>query len=220
MTPGFILSTATTTITSLRTTTGSIGPWACKSYDLLSWTNAAYHCPAYNGQVSDDLNGGPEFALGSYSYNLWGAGEPTWTTFGLGVSGGEENGYGDLSAHTDAQVVAAPSQTYAIMDTQEVLPNADVSSVPNYTNNGVSLGSGWSGADYTGCLTTGYDIGPTPYSLTDFLQRFPKQHDQYFNVVFCDAHVANVRIADLFNPMTTARNWNVDYQPHPELWDR
>ena len=43
-------------------------------------------------------------------------------------------------------------------------------------------------------------------------------HAHYFNIAFCDAHVAPVRRNDYLYPPRSAPNWNSDHQPHPEAW--
>ena len=46
----------------------------------------------------------------------------------------------------------------------------------------------------------------------------PIQHGKDFNVVFCDGHVEAAPRTNLFNMFLSARNWNVDNQPHEGLW--
>ena len=67
-----------------------------------------------------------------------------------------------------------------------------------------------SGEDWIWCL-----FHPNPI---DFGTKIRLQHATYFNVVCCDGHVLAVPVTTLFNPLKTAQNWNVDHQPHTELW--
>jgi len=46
----------------------------------------------------------------------------------------------------------------------------------------------------------------------------PPQHGAYFNVLCDDTHVASAPLSKLFDPRKTARNWNIDNQPHPEFY--
>jgi hypothetical protein len=96
-----------------------------------------------------------------------------------------------------------PSEMFAIMDARGGLLR-------------IGGTTGWCGLDWTACVvcpaTNIIEVGSNYHLLN------PPQHGNYFNVLSCDAHVSAIPIADLFNPEVTARNWNVDHQPHPELW--
>jgi prepilin-type N-terminal cleavage/methylation domain-containing protein/prepilin-type processing-associated H-X9-DG protein len=180
------------------------GVWhdALEPYYPLAWTNAAYHCPSYNGGLSDQVQG-----FWSYSYNAFGAQVwPDWTNYNLGA--GVYAPYTAFEApctppHSDAQVIA-PAEAFAVMDTQLVIPYNQWFASGTVFN--FSLGTGWSGFDKIGCFWPGFAPGS------------PLQHGKVFNVLFCDGHVATVRVTNLFNPTNTARNWNFDHQPHPEAW--
>jgi prepilin-type processing-associated H-X9-DG protein len=163
----------------------------------------AYQCPAYIGPIMGKTSAGSVNAteIGSYSYNLWGAGNAD-AELGLGVG----DYYGKKPpfppAHRESDVVS-PSGMFAIMDAR---------------GQGVPLLSPpplfeWSGFDWTFCQV-GDPEDPGFLSVQN-----PPQHGKYFNVLFCDSHVAPVRLADLFNPTNTAQNWNIDHQPHPEFWN-
>ena len=181
---------------------------ALQIYYPMAWfTDRAYHCPAYKGAIigptatvsQPRASVGYVAVVGSYSYNLWGAGD-AYSTLGLGVG----DYYGAKPpfppAHRESDIVA-PSELFAIMDSRgALLPSLS----PPYTD------LSWSGFDWTEC-------GPGT-SGQQTLQS-PPQHGTVFNVLSCDAHVAAVRLADLFNPTNTAQNWNVDHQPHPEYWN-
>jgi prepilin-type N-terminal cleavage/methylation domain-containing protein len=178
-------------------------------YPGIWFENRAYHCPAYIGAIIGNMatgnrpgaTAGYGAEVGSYSYNLWGAGS-AYSTLGLGVG----DYYGAKPpfppAHRGSDLVA-PSEMFAIMDSRgEGLPLLS----PPYT-------VAWSGLDWTFC-------GPGAPGQPGFQSlQIPPQHGTVFNVLSCDAHVAAVRLADLFNPTNTAQNWNVDHQPHPEFWD-
>jgi prepilin-type processing-associated H-X9-DG protein len=125
-----------------------------------------------------------------------------------------------IPAHCQTEIVA-PSQLFAIMDTapdwtmigqQPPLDNIPSSFI-------TFLGTGWSGWDTTGLFVGGYppnlvwNIGPFPFAGV-----FLPTHGKALNVLSCDGHVAAGRISDLFTPTISASDWNVDNQPHPELW--
>ena len=47
---------------------------------------------------------------------------------------------------------------------------------------------------------------------------FAARHGKRYNQLFCDAHVEAMEPLVLFDPRKTARMWNYDNQPHPEMW--
>jgi prepilin-type processing-associated H-X9-DG protein len=46
----------------------------------------------------------------------------------------------------------------------------------------------------------------------------PSRHGRTYNVLFCDGHISGINPWVLFNPTNSARMWNCDHEPHPELW--
>ena len=108
----------------------------------------------------------------------------------------------------------APSEAFAVMDAIESLFNPTPIIGPPPSTNATPN----SGEDWIGCL---YD--PSPVELGPNFESFvrtkiPAQHGTYFNEVCCDGHVVAVPISTLFAPAKSAQNWNVDHQPHAELW--
>jgi prepilin-type N-terminal cleavage/methylation domain-containing protein/prepilin-type processing-associated H-X9-DG protein len=187
-------------------------------YYQLSWTNPAYHCPAYNGSIGNMFPGitwGDRY--GSYSYNVFGADESVafWPRLGLGVN----NNMADLTNTlpiSESEVVA-PSELFALMDAQEVAPYS-----PSMQD---CMGSGLSGSFFTQCnglysQSSGYvfNIG-TEIFYTNKGSYFPIPHGKLFNVLYCDGHVSAIRASILFNQTNSARNWNFDNQPHEEEWN-
>ena len=64
-----------------------------------------------------------------------------------------------------------------------------------------------------------YDF-PSFYQDPAILRLTAQRHKGRWNVVFCDAHVENLRTRDIFdfsNP-NVARRWNSDDQPHNQGW--
>jgi prepilin-type N-terminal cleavage/methylation domain-containing protein/prepilin-type processing-associated H-X9-DG protein len=177
--------------------------------DASYWTNRAYHCPAYTGALSNE---GPIW-LGSYAYNVVGvANEPEGERDGFGLSPSGAAGKVGGPVTREAQVVA-PGETFAMMDAIQTPP-------------------GWFGGNTYGAYEgNGYGVDeiyclyPSPgfyaFDGNPILSRgetTAKQHGNYFNVAFCDGHVAPVRLNNLFNPYKSAQNWNIDHLPHPEIW--
>jgi prepilin-type N-terminal cleavage/methylation domain-containing protein/prepilin-type processing-associated H-X9-DG protein len=132
-------------------------------------------------------------SAGSYAYNISGTG---WSgPFGLGNYGVFQKISGEAGGPNvnvlESQIVV-PSDMYAIGDARGKLVNGGV----------------WGGLDYLTC-------GASASGLTS-----PVLHGKNYNVVFCDGHVAGIRISDLFDPAKTAIHWNNDHQPHPDNWNQ
>jgi prepilin-type N-terminal cleavage/methylation domain-containing protein/prepilin-type processing-associated H-X9-DG protein len=209
------------------TSDGALWEAALQPYYPVNWSNQLTQCPAYTGllpaNATDRDRGGG--MVSSYGYNTWGV---TWEPvkipalnycLGLGVDAlrvSEEMGarYGvslnAALAHHESQVTA-PAELYAFMDARGSPITVRVG------NNTTQVWAGW---DHTDGIPTSSDDYP-------FLQSRP-QHDAYFNVLFCDSHVAAVRVANLFETVppashpapgwTSAHNWNIDNQAHSENW--
>jgi len=68
------------------------------------------------------------------------------------------------------------------------------------------------GYDYLECGLT-WLFGPINPIAFD-----PLRHGRTYNVLFCDGYISGVNPWVLFNPTNSARTWNCDHEPHPELW--
>jgi prepilin-type N-terminal cleavage/methylation domain-containing protein len=178
-----------------------------RTYGAGDWTNRAYHCPAYYGATAKSLQAGPlsddgPIWLGSYAYNTYGISDTvpgqlaSGAGFGLSPESPELISTNfDSGAFRRESDVVSPSETFAMMDSVQGC-----------------LATASSGEDWVWCLY--YPNPVIPFAAPPVRV----QHGAYFNVVCCDAHVVGVPVASLFNPSKTARNWNVDHQPHTELW--
>jgi len=170
-------------------------------YDL-SWSNRAYHCPGYKGQISGFAGTLPHDPLGSYAYNAAGVGSydsldalymQGLVSFGL--SGSRRN----PSPVSQSQTVA-PSEMCAIGESR----HRSEKEVPN--DSGVFLmycGNIWGrhvGENY-------YGNPPLPY-----------RHEKSYNQLLCDGRVTAMDPWFLFNPTNSAAMWNRDHLPHQELW--
>ncbi len=178
-------------------------------YDPLSWTNRDRHCPAYRGVIamrSSSQDGYP----GSYAYN--GEGSLVGLLYGLR----EQRSLGLGADNTGGQAVGQPFHTNPVSESQVVAPSEMFAiSDARLRNTDVFFPGQWEGEDYMDCeLTIAQTSGHSLYSQ---LQQ-PPQHGLYFNVLFCDGHVAPVNRLQLFNPTNTAIYWNADHEPHPESW--
>jgi prepilin-type processing-associated H-X9-DG protein len=170
-----------------------------------------YHCPAYNGLVTWE-GSGVLGILGSYGYNIDGAAPAEDLSGGLGLGS-------DFLPHArrEAEVIA-PAEMFAIMDSQTLIPySLVVQAVSGYGGNisGCTvMGTGWSGNAWADCAAAFANQVSSSKGVF-----WPTQHGQAHNVLFCDGHVAPVKVTDLMNPAKTALNWNYDHQPHREYWD-
>jgi prepilin-type N-terminal cleavage/methylation domain-containing protein/prepilin-type processing-associated H-X9-DG protein len=172
------------------------------------WTNAAYHCPGYQGpivgvEIGETNSVGPR---GSYAYNSKGVriGKSEYTDPATGILvryppgdfglGPRQNGYDQPRAAVSENPIAVPSEMLAIGESRFL----------NLTVNGWAGGGLWTmlcGALHTKIFA--FD---------------PARHGKNYNQVFCDGHVSGMSPWLLFNPTNTAAMWNYDHQPHPELW--
>jgi prepilin-type N-terminal cleavage/methylation domain-containing protein/prepilin-type processing-associated H-X9-DG protein len=214
-------------------------PWetALKPYYPIIWSNQPGQCPGYigvlpsreNGLMYDIAAGG---MVGSYAYNIWGSTMDAVDLpklgycLGLGVDYGWVAEGGQFAVNgfpVDASLIharrpseiVAPSDLFAFTDSRGSWAN------PN-------LAVGWLGWDWT--LACNGSFSPLPVGAYGYnsLQN-PPQHGKYFNVLYCDGHVAALRLIQLFypaiggpqpgSPFNTSANWNVDHQAHSDLWD-
>jgi prepilin-type N-terminal cleavage/methylation domain-containing protein/prepilin-type processing-associated H-X9-DG protein len=197
-------------------------------YYPFRWTNANFHCPGYKGIVHDAnlaylwFDGGkiiinphvPEEGpwYGSYSYNARGAssmdfresGGPTCYGFDQGIlTGTRLTAPFSLMPPVRESMVAAPAQMILITDA--AISHNEPSAVTNFV-------------PYVG-LDANFDWPRTTrLDPFNYIIQNPSQHGQSFNVLFCDAHVSFMRIADLAISSRSADLWNYDHQPHPESW--
>lgn len=176
-----------------------------------TWTNRSIHCPAYKGPIilhgkgdpgnapSDGSNFATGYAnpLGSYAYNAYGT--EVWTqqdpppgTYGLGGYIATGNNVA-IAAVSEARIVA-PSEMFEISESRL--------DVGIDTKSSIYL----AGFDYM-------ISSPNEYYWT-----YPLRHGKNYNAVYCDCHVAGLKVPDLFSYAKTAVNWNNDNQPHAETW--
>ncbi len=178
-----------------------------RPYWQINRTNAAFNCPGYKGLISNVQ--GVTGWWGSYAYNALGVAGPADdqnnATDNMGLSSIGVYSYSPPppSPRLESQVLG-PSDMFAIMDAQEgTLVLTEGLAGPLTANDWVYCNG------YNPLAGHGGAVLPTLSTL---------QHNKVFNVVFCDAHVTAIPIADLFNRTNTASKWTVDHQPHPELW--
>jgi prepilin-type N-terminal cleavage/methylation domain-containing protein/prepilin-type processing-associated H-X9-DG protein len=179
------------------------GTWAdeLSPYNPLPWTNNSWQCPTYianNGLIGQSPNQIHSPLWTSYSYNSFGIAGLTGPRF-------PELGLGVLPRNSPReQQVLAPAEMYAVADAREhFIPKTDYIGGPQWMNpyHEMPDGVGWQGT-----------------SGTVHAEEEAPPHAQGYNMLFCDTHVALVKRKDYLYPPRTARHWNRDNQPHPELW--
>jgi prepilin-type N-terminal cleavage/methylation domain-containing protein/prepilin-type processing-associated H-X9-DG protein len=175
-----------------------------KGYYPLNWTNRAYHCPGYKGEISSwDMVRG---CYGSYSYN----------GNGVGLRSSGFNDIPDLGLGTwcdprgvsisNTRTVAPSVRESGILVPSEMFAIAE-SKVSSFADS--SSWTGWAACnDYMGSD-----------SWRDTQWYYPARHGKNYNVLFCDGHVAGIPRETVYNPTNTARMWNRDHQPHQENWN-
>lgn len=119
----------------------------------------------------------------------------------------------NVKAHRESQV-ATTSGLFAFMDARGI-------SQEIFGRGGPTVQ--FAGLDYIGAFKPQVEKMEASGGL-----QMPPQHGSYFNVLSCDSHVAPVRLSDLFPPANLltgaetdwplASSWNIDRQPHPEVW--
>jgi hypothetical protein len=164
-------------------------------YYPLEWTNTAYHCPGYQGEISGFAGSLPHDPLGSYAYNYFGvrgydprSAFPNFVNLGLSAF---RNG----PPVSQGQIVS-PSEMFAIGESR------------HRGELGVANASG------VYLMYCGYLNGAPEYYGSPQL---PKRHGKNYNQLCCDGHVESMAPEILFNPTNTAARWNTDNQPHPEF---
>lgn len=179
-------------------------PDILQPYYRIAWTNRNFHCPAYQGVVSTNLNQ-DDMLYGSYAYNDLGTEieNPLFHPLGLGYDTEEVGTQAALLPLRDSQVLA-PSDMIAITDSRGMYNTilggeAQVATKPVFN----------------GFYEISCALSPNLH-IAAFQQ--PAQHGKYFNVLFCDGHVQAIQITALFNPAISAVSWNYDHKPHPETW--
>lgn len=172
--------------------------WSAKllPYYPVHWTNAAYHCPGYKGQIREWVasKGGAIGPCGSYAYNGVGAG---WQTNNLGLGMGVVTRTGP--AKSEAQI-KVPSEMFAIGESRFL----------NSKVNGEVRGDLYALGGLDGMICG--QLHTKQYAFD------PARHGKNYNQLFCDGHVSAMNPWVLFNPTNTAHMWNYDHEPHPELW--
>ncbi|MGO9199476.1 MAG: DUF1559 domain-containing protein, partial [Limisphaerales bacterium] len=169
---------------------GSLEP-----YGSFRWTNAAIHCPGYKGTIGFVLSY-PMDGLGSYGYNAGGI-------IGPEIFPGVELGLGNLNWHN----LGMPDQARlpAIAESQVRVPSDMIAITDAICLWSLAIPE-WAGR--------GSDISYPAHFLQDpgFLAQVlpsPLQHGWTHNALYCDGHVAGMRINQLWDSSmpSTARSW-------------
>lgn len=167
-------------------------------YNPISWTNAAWHCPAFIAEGGKVIwrppapEGGAFKVSNSYAYNAKGM----WGNY---VVPGRPLGLNDFNLAVPENRVVAPSEMYEIGDTRPV-------KFPHVENGAFVAWHIWM-----------YPWQILPRLRSDAVEAEPP-HARGYNLLFVDGHVKLVKRGDYLYPPRTAQNWNRDHQAHPELW--
>jgi prepilin-type N-terminal cleavage/methylation domain-containing protein/prepilin-type processing-associated H-X9-DG protein len=200
--------------------------WPTNNYDYFSVDGiygprylgpgtGVYACPAYNRLQGYFSRGNDYYAYcqGSYGYNDIGWGQ--MPAGGLGVR--YEPIIFPWPPATESQVLYPSdmiSWTDATLEYFGTLPNTPpIIGYPNYRfpfYNGD--GSDWNSENFALVLEGKLRSRHTGWAVGEMNQR----HNGRWTVAFCDGHVENMRVEDLFNlTNSVARShWNRDHQPH------
>jgi prepilin-type N-terminal cleavage/methylation domain-containing protein/prepilin-type processing-associated H-X9-DG protein len=189
----------------LQVDPGEANWWArLAPYYPVKWTNAAYHCPGYRGVIASGYEPASTrhgTAFGSYAYNGFGV-------FRAGVGRGPKNpnlGLGPPRRLAGFSQPLSPAPEIRVMVPSDMLAVADSRFLSPKINGEPG------GYDLLECGLTW--VGPTNWFAFD-----PSRHGRTYNVLFCDGHISGMNPWVLFNPTNSARMWNCDHEPHPELW--
>jgi prepilin-type N-terminal cleavage/methylation domain-containing protein/prepilin-type processing-associated H-X9-DG protein len=169
-------------------------------------TNLVFNCPGYKGNPLGVPSQAEDMLWAwSYAYNVVGVNEstkfpdPTHPFLGLSSTGLYQPEPGDVDAPpVRATRIVAPGEMFAMMDAQE----------------GFLSPTGLDASDFVGC---NYYNPFTGWANPDVTIN-TLQHGKLINVVYCDAHAASLKLAEVFNPTNSAAHWNIDNKAHPELW--
>jgi prepilin-type N-terminal cleavage/methylation domain-containing protein len=158
-----------------------------------SWTNALYRCPTsrVEQRFDDVLAGNGIFAQGSYGYNSRGSEH----------FGGQETqlalGLGKFTSLRPGE-----PRPPSVLEGTVLVPSDMIAVADALTPAGVIRPT-----QDPDLLSTAY-----PENWRSSWHRVGE------NVAFCDGHVEEARREKLFDTRIAAARWNVDHQPHSDLW--
>ena len=177
--------------------------WSSKlfPYYPLNWTNTAFQCPGYSGNISGPYQNGAINRLGSYAYNSWGAriDDRTSEWLGLGPVIFWKDARGNYVPPVSESEVRAPGEMLAIGDSARIM-----GAIPG------------SGMVINGPASGGDDFWHCDLNASSWI--YAVRHGKNYNEAFCDGHESAMNPSILFSPSNTAGMWNYDHEPHPELW--
>jgi prepilin-type N-terminal cleavage/methylation domain-containing protein/prepilin-type processing-associated H-X9-DG protein len=192
-----------------RDVNGGDAYWWAKlaAYYPVKWTNTAYHCPGYKGAIATGFEPGskrPGTAFGSYAYNAYGVFRP-------GMGRGPQNPNLGLGPPLRLGVSQGVVQTLSTVAEVRVRVPSDMLAVADSRFLSLQVNGEPGGSDALDCGLTW--LGTINRGAFD-----PSRHGKTYNVLFCDGHISGINPWVLFNPTNSARMWNCDHEPHPELW--
>jgi prepilin-type N-terminal cleavage/methylation domain-containing protein/prepilin-type processing-associated H-X9-DG protein len=189
------------------------GTWFKSLYGPVG-TNILYQCPTYltEGCKYDGVSGLATFGGGissSYAYNSFGSTD--YQPYKLGL------GYNAVFPTPPTRIVQ-PSEMFAIADSRPA-PYPKENSQSGQTNELV----GFDTMQLYALSSGGFGGGFAPYGVGDNVSSGPElaaPHSgrQAYNIVFVDGHVEAVTRRNYLYPPVAAQRWNIDNQPHSDLW--
>ncbi len=164
-----------------------------RPYGMLAWTNRAFHCPGYTGEIAAPKWKDAADRAGSYAYNTYGVrtGNTTRGAFGLGPIQYWQMAPRLYVPAVSQSKIASPSEFLAMGD--------------------ALMKVGTSGAsDVWGCINAfGGELVTAP---------FVARHGRKDNQAYVDGHVSSRAPGEIYDPVKTAPLWNYDHRSHEELW--
>lgn len=176
--------------------------------------SGAFVCPEYNrlggafDLVHEDEWGSDR---GAYGYNASGLGEVQGIDYGGREMGLPSLGLGGL---TSAGGSTSPTRENQVVSPSDMIAMGDAFLDQNPLGGHLLLEDAFFNQAF-------YDLtvrGLPPGNLATKVMR--QRHSGRWNTGFCDGHVENLQISDLFglsNSVVAAR-WNNDHQPHNQGW--
>jgi len=193
-------------------------PWQVVMVDsnapVKTQPRSAMICPAYNRLPGLYTPNSYTSGMGSYGYNANGvASSGIGIGLSLGLIGGKKANDATKQTPIREQQVISPSEMIAVGDSFLMFQR-------NYST---GYKSEVGGSPFLRLLQdpvrTGANrnAGDGPVYLGDGV--YQQRHSARFNILFCDAHVEDMKITDLFTIQRDdlLAKWNNDHQPHREL---
>ena len=178
-------------------------------YNPMNWLSNNYHCPGYKGAITGEAGANPPY--GSYAYNELGVRSP--------VAGYEDPVHGVHFQFPSEDYGLGPayykSSVFPVVSEAQIAVPSEMLALgeSRFRNRDANHGSPGGRSEFgCGLFMSFPPHGPDEWTFGE------ERHGKNYNLVFCDGHISAMDPWILFNPTNSARLWNYDHQPHPELW--